>query len=128
MLLSGWMTSKRRSTSESTNETQRLRKKTPTGPKGTQLTPSITPFWPSTVLSWPCSTRWMRAPTQTSAPRSPTHKRAAWPGREREHPPGGQWPFCGGGFACEKYCLTIKHRCVYQCHVDRLEFAVAVLS
>ena len=41
---------------------------------------------PSTVRSSRCSTRWMRALTQTSAPRSPTHKRAPWTGWKREHP------------------------------------------
>jgi hypothetical protein len=40
---------------------------------------------------------------------------------------GEQWPLCEGGFVGEKYYLTIKHRCVYQCQVDRVEFAVDVL-
>jgi hypothetical protein len=47
---------------------------------------------------------------------------------KRKHPTGAQWPLCVGGFACEWYYLTIKHRCVYQCQVDRVEFAVDVLS
>lgn len=32
--------------------------------------------WASTMLGWPCSTRWTRAPTQTNAPRSPARKRS----------------------------------------------------
>jgi hypothetical protein len=49
-----------------------------TGPRTTRPTPSTTPSGWSTTRSWPCSTRWMRGPTQTNGPGSPARRSARW--------------------------------------------------